>query len=273
MGGGIIYKIGEFSKIVGITAKTLRYYDAEGILSPSYRNKDTGYRFYSEGDIEKAEIISNMRKFNFTISEMKDALRSIKHSEDFRDYLYEKVSLTQDLIERYTQLISEIQEYLKSNILVQNQEFNMPYSVSEVEIPAMKIAGIRFQGQYHEISMYFEKLYRIVQNRVTGSPITCYYSLEYSEQADMEVCVPVSEKVNGNGVISRNLQKNKALHVTHIGKYEKLTSAYKVLFDYANEHHLTYETPLIEIYEKGYGTTMAGNPEKYITEIYLPIKE
>lgn len=67
----------------------------------------------------------------------------------------------------------------------------------------------------------------------------------------MEVCVPVSEKVNNDGVVSRNLPKSKALYITHIGKYEKLTSAYRVLFDYANKHHLTYETPLIEIYKKG----------------------
>ena len=85
-----MYKIGEFSKIVGITTKTLRYYDAEGILSPANRDKETGYRLYSETDIEKASIISDMRKFNFTISEMKDALRSIENRDDFNDYLTEK---------------------------------------------------------------------------------------------------------------------------------------------------------------------------------------
>lgn len=73
-----MYKIGEFSKIIGITTKTLRYYDAEGILSPSYRSSENGYRFYSEADMKKAEMIIEMRKFNFTISEMKDALRNIQ---------------------------------------------------------------------------------------------------------------------------------------------------------------------------------------------------
>ncbi len=242
-------------------------------MSPSFRNKDSGYRFYSEEDIEKTKIISTMRKFNFTISEMKDALRNIKHSDDFADYLIEKAALTQDLIDRYTQLISEIQEYLKHNIPIQKEEFDMSYTVSEVAIPAMKIAGIRFQGQYSEIGMYFEKLFKVVQSRVSGIPITCYYSLEYSEKADIEVCVPVSEEINCDGVFTRNMLGSKALHVTHIGKYEELKSAYRALFDYANENQLSYESPLIEMYEKGYGTTMAGNPEKYITEIYLPIKE
>ena len=80
-----MYKIGEFSKIIGITTKTLRYYDAEGILSPSYRSSENGYRFYSEADMKKAEMIIEMRKFNFTISEMKDALRNIQNKDDFTE--------------------------------------------------------------------------------------------------------------------------------------------------------------------------------------------
>lgn len=66
--------------------------------------------------------------------------------------------------------------------------------VTETELPSINIASIRFQGQYHEIGIYFEKLYRIVQNKTDGLPITCYHSLEFCEIADIEVCVPVSKK-------------------------------------------------------------------------------
>lgn len=268
-----MYKIGEFSQITGITTKTLRYYDAEGILSPSYRSPENGYRFYSEADIKKAEIIIEMRKFNFTISEMKDALRNIQDKDDFTDYLIEKAAITQDLIIRYSQLISEIQEYLKKHISKDKVEMNMSYQVTETEIPKMKFAGIRFQGQYHEIGVYFEMLYKAAQNKVVGAPFTCYHSLEYSEQADIEVCVPVSEKIAANGIITRDFSNTKALRVTHFGNYKNLKAAYKALFDYAKMYELFYFAPLIEIYEKGYGTTMAGNPEKYITQIYLPIQK
>ena len=268
-----MYKIGEFSKTIGITTKTLRYYDAEGILSPSYRSSENGYRFYSEADMKKAEMIIEMRKFNFTISEMKDALRNIQNKDDFTDYLIEKVTITQELIVRYSQLISEIQEYLKEHIPMDKEEMNMNYQVVETEIPKMKFASIRFQGQYHEIGVYFELLYKNVQNKMIGAPFTCYHSLEYSEKTDIEVCVPVSEKIIAKNVSNNEFLGTKALHVTHFGKYENLKSAYKALFDYANTHRLSYSTPLVEIYEKGYGTTMAGNPEKYITQIYLPIRK
>lgn len=268
-----MYKIGEFSQIVGLTTKTLRYYDKEGILSPSYRNKKTGYRFYSEIDIEKADLIVDMRRFNFTILEMKDALRNIKNRGDFTDYLVEKVSITQGIIDRYTQLISEINKYLNVHNYSEKKQYTAEYVVSETELPNMKIASIRFKGQYYEIGNYFEKLYGIINNQAFGSPVTCYFSLEYSEQADIEVCVPVLERVTAMGIICKNLIGGKALCVTHVGKYEGLKSAYRALFDYANRKHLEYTIPLIEIYRKGYGTTMKGNPDKYITEIYLLLKK
>ena len=268
-----MYKIGEFSKIVGITTKTLRYYDAEGILSPANRDKETGYRLYSETDIEKASIISDMRKFNFTISEMKDALRSIENRDDFNDYLTEKIAITREQIDRNTQLITDIQEHLKHSISEESTPYEWEYTVSEVDFPAMKVATLRFEGAYHEIGQYYERLYKIVKNRVAGVPITCYGSLEYSDRAHIEVCVPVTETINTEGVVTKNLCARRALRVVHIGNYDKLNFAYRALFDYANEHRLSYTAPLIEVYKKGCGTTMAGNPQKYLTEIYLPISE
>jgi DNA-binding transcriptional MerR regulator len=266
-----MYRIGEFSKIVGITTKTLRYYDAEGILSPTYRDKETGYRLYSETDIEKASIIADMRKFNFTISEMKDALRGIKTQDDFNDYLCEKIAITREQIDHYTQLISDIQEHLKQNLSTEEPHFRGDYTVSEVAFPGIKVAALRFKGQYHEIGQYYERLYKIVKNRASGMPVTCYYTLEYSDPADIEVCVPVTENVISDNVTTKKLFCDRALKVVHVGDYDKLNFAYRALFNFANEHCLTYTTPLIEIYKKGYGTTMAGNPQKYVTEIYLPV--
>ena len=52
-----MYKIGEFSKITGLTVKALRYYDEQEILVPSIRCENS-YRIYSEQDFEKAQDTS-----------------------------------------------------------------------------------------------------------------------------------------------------------------------------------------------------------------------
>ena len=68
-----MYRIGEFSRITSLTVKALRYYDEEGILSPSERDKN-GYRLYNETDYEKARQIVLLRELDFSIMEIKDCL-------------------------------------------------------------------------------------------------------------------------------------------------------------------------------------------------------
>ena len=55
-----MYKIGEFSKITSLTIKALRYYEEQGILCPSERDKN-GYRLYNDQDYERARLIALLR--------------------------------------------------------------------------------------------------------------------------------------------------------------------------------------------------------------------
>ena len=72
-----MYKIGEFSKIVDIPVRTLRYYDEFGVLKPSHIDCFTGYRYYTEENIIECELIKLLKSLDFTleeINEYKDSL-------------------------------------------------------------------------------------------------------------------------------------------------------------------------------------------------------
>ena len=51
------YSIGHFSKVTGLTPRTLRFYDEQGILSPADTDNETGYRFYEVSQTADAERI------------------------------------------------------------------------------------------------------------------------------------------------------------------------------------------------------------------------
>jgi effector-binding domain-containing protein len=55
--------------------------------------------------------------------------------------------------------------------------------------------------------------------------------------------------------------------------YETLNLAYKAVLDYAKEHSLECKLPSSEIYHKGPGMIFRGNPNKYVTEIVIPIEQ
>ncbi|ADG05308.1 MerR family transcriptional regulator [Kyrpidia tusciae] len=42
-----MFKISEFSKIIRVSVKTLRYYDRLGLLRPARTDDVTGYRYYT----------------------------------------------------------------------------------------------------------------------------------------------------------------------------------------------------------------------------------
>ena len=50
--------IGEVSKIKGVSAKSLRYYERLGILVPAYINPETGYRYYTVDQLLIVDLIT-----------------------------------------------------------------------------------------------------------------------------------------------------------------------------------------------------------------------
>src|SRR5580704_2371344 len=69
-----MFTIGEFSKLSGLTVKTLRFYHEEGLLIPAFVDPDTGYRYYNEVQIETARVIAYLRSLEFSIGDIKQLL-------------------------------------------------------------------------------------------------------------------------------------------------------------------------------------------------------
>lgn len=62
--------INEVCSIVGLSRKTIRYYEEEGILNPT-RNKNNDYRIYNDNDIRLLKIIKFLRELNVSIADIK----------------------------------------------------------------------------------------------------------------------------------------------------------------------------------------------------------
>lgn len=67
------YKIGELAKQVGTRVETLRYYEAEGLISPVKRT-DAGYRLYNDQAAAGLKFIMQAKKIGFSLKEIKHLL-------------------------------------------------------------------------------------------------------------------------------------------------------------------------------------------------------
>lgn len=66
-------KINEVEALVGITKKNIRFYEAEGLLTPR-RNSDNGYRDYGEAEVEVLRRIKLLRKLGLPLEEIRQML-------------------------------------------------------------------------------------------------------------------------------------------------------------------------------------------------------
>lgn len=62
--------INEVQYKVGLTKKSIRYYEEEGLLNPK-RNQENDYREYNEEDIKTLKLIKFLRELDVPISEIK----------------------------------------------------------------------------------------------------------------------------------------------------------------------------------------------------------
>ena len=84
---GLVFSIGDFSKITGLTVKTLRYYHEQGLLVPSCVDEQTGYRYYDRAKIETARIVAHLRSLDLSIDEVREILREAVEVADLRPVL------------------------------------------------------------------------------------------------------------------------------------------------------------------------------------------
>lgn len=264
-----MYSIGTFSRITRLTVKALRYYDEQGLLTPSDRGEN-GYRLYGAADFAKAERIALLRELDFSIAEIREVLINCEKEEDFSYYLREKQEMLARQIRREKAKMEQIGRYLRP---IEQEAVNMQYEVTIRELAPQAVLSVRFQGKYTDVGRYIGRLYREAKGAAAGPPFCLYYDEEYREIADIELCLPTRELLTGTKAQARKLPGVRALCVTHTGRYESLRLAYKAALDAAQERKLRCLTPSREIYRKGPGMIFRGNPDRYVTEIAIPIEE
>ena len=150
----------------------------------------------------------------------------------------------------------------------------MNYEIEIRDIEPIRVVFIKYKGIATGANKVFPSVFKSIGGKSNGAPFFCYYTMDQQTKiGEMELCVPTAQTPNGNGITVKNMPRIKAICVTHVGPYETMDHVYQGIDRYAQENNLTLQPPFREIYIKGPGMLLKGNPNKYITEILFPIKE
>lgn len=64
-----LLKIGEVAKLAGVGIEALRFYERQGLLTPSTRT-ESGYRLYGEDALEQLDFVRRSQALGFSLAEI-----------------------------------------------------------------------------------------------------------------------------------------------------------------------------------------------------------
>ena len=73
--------IGEVAERVGLSLRTIRYYEEVGLIAPSARSQG-GFRLYLEADVARLQLVKDMKPLGFSLDEMRDLLGVLDQLDD-----------------------------------------------------------------------------------------------------------------------------------------------------------------------------------------------
>src|SRR5258707_373239 len=87
-----MYKIGDFSKLSQVPVRTLRYYDAIGLLRPARLKCSGDYRYYRAEHFERLNRILAFKDLGFSLREIRGLLSERVPSAQIREILRRKLN-------------------------------------------------------------------------------------------------------------------------------------------------------------------------------------
>lgn len=114
----------------------------------------------------------------------------------------------------------------------------MKYNINIRTIEPTRVAALRITGKAADAPKYMPQVFKSIRGKFNGAPFIGYLStVDGNGEADMLLCVPTAETPAGAGI--------------EVIEYDACR----------------------EVYIKGPGMFLKGNPDNYITELIFPLED
>jgi len=194
--------VGRFAQAAQLFRKALRLYDQLGILVPDYVDPESGYRYYSTTQFEKARFIRLLRAMEIPLADIRRVLAATTSDEAIQLVVdcHRAFETKADQVRRAS---GKVLAYLR----VEND--TMSINVSAKAFPVRQAVSIKKNitvPAFHEfIPKVLTKLSAYVKEaggNISGDPICFYYGpVNESDDGPIEICIPIEGSVVPSGDI------------------------------------------------------------------------
>lgn len=127
-------KIGEFAKACNIPVSVLRFYDGCGLIKPAYTDPFTGYRYYSESQVDICGSINELKNVDFTLAEIKRIISGDMSAEEINAVFESRKERLNEVLRRLDELQGRISGgnfMAAEKIKLMHENVNIPFENDE----------------------------------------------------------------------------------------------------------------------------------------------
>ncbi|MBR6180465.1 MAG: MerR family transcriptional regulator [Prevotella sp.] len=267
-------KIGEFSRLMQVTVKTLRHYEQKGLLKPDQVDEWTGYRYYSINQMQRLQTIRDLQRLGFSLDEIKDLFEDNSHIPSIRQ-LTVKIKETEAQLEKLIARRNRLLDWRNARKEMKTMEKFSIQSLPEIIVASHRevIPDFTAIGP-----MCVEKIAPEMHRLGCKCPPPGYcFTIEHNKEytptdIDIEYCEQVEEMGEDSAIIKfkRLPAVPKALCMKHIGPYEHFYESFVEAFRYIEEHGYKVVGQHRTCYVDGVWNQ--EDPEKWLSIIQIPIE-
>lgn len=277
MGKGVLgmrYKIGDVSRILGISADLLRYYEKKGVVRPQ-KDQNNDYRYYDTWDINFLIDCLWFKHFGFGIPQVAYMVTDCYHG-DLISLLDEKSGQMEAEIRKQEQLLARLREYREAvervkaglgvcdiqdspELICYLNRFNYSYNYT----PELQ----KLSSQWQEYMPFTQRYFEIPQEGLLGEGGDFAWGFSLRTHYAEELNVPVKPPV-------KRLPSRRCIHSAFrsAGKNAFTPRHLSFLLDFAKEQELKIAgnamgTLVCSVREEG------SNDLTGYFEVWLPVED
>lgn len=264
-GEDAIYTVGQCARILNVSTKTLRHYDAVGLFGPAKVGEDNQYRYYSRDQLPVLRRIVFLRDLGLGV----EVIRELLHAGALDD-----PARVQTILEEHAAVLRREMEVQRERLTRVERALTRgataPIAVTRPvlikRVPEVRAVGVRRAIPVREMDALVREAARRLGGPPTGPRVNVYYNPEFDpEFVDVEVLFPVAE--GGD----RALPTATVATVLLIGLEDSagIGAAYATVYDWIEEHGTQDTGPPREVLLVGPGS--GKRLDEQVLEIQVPI--
>lgn len=266
-------KIGEFSRLMQTTVKTLRHYEQIGLLLPDEVDEATGYRYYRMEQMQRLNAIKDLKSLGFSLDEIKDIYDDDTHTPS--------LEILEAKIDDCRRQLRELeQRRLRLVVLADSRKQLLIMEKFSIQsLPEIIVASHREVVENYDaigamcVNVIGPEMQRLgCKCPPPGYCFTIEHDKEYKpKDIDIEYCEQVEEAGEDSAIITfkRLPAVPTALCMKHVGPYDRFYQSYVELFKYAEEQGYQIAGAPRTCYIDGCWNQ--EDPEKWLSLIQLPV--